>query len=235
MRLIIDRILSYISPHQCMACGIDGALLCSSCLPLLPEIEPQCYKCKSQSPSFMTCQSCTTDTALASVIVGTEYELFAKQLIRNLKFDHAVESARLIAQYLTQYIDYLPKDTCIVPVPTANSRVRQRGYDQAVVIAKQLSRKTGLPYRNILRRTSDVRQTTLSRTERLQHQDTLFSLRAAPAKRVQSVLLIDDVMTTGATLEAAATICRDGGIAQIQALVFASGGYSSVVESGQNA
>lgn len=235
MRLTLDRLLSYISPHQCMACGIDGALLCSRCLPLLPEIEPQCYRCKILSPGFTTCEACSRGTSLEALFVGTDYDFFAKQLIHNLKFDHTIEAARLIAQYLIQYIVQLPKDTYLVPVPTASNRIRQRGYDQAVLIAKQLSHQSGLPYRNLLRRTSTIRQTTLSRAKRLQHKDTLFSLRISQTDQVRSVLLIDDVVTTGATLEAAAATCSNRGIAHIQALTFASGGYSSVVENAYNA
>lgn len=222
MRPYIDRILSYIAPNQCMACGIDDALLCRNCLPLMPDAESLCYRCGAITLDFTTCNKCRASTGLNSVICGTDYEFFGKQLVHDLKFKHAIEAARLMAQHLARAMGHIPENTCLVPVPTATGRVRERGFDQAILIAKELSRVTRHPYANLLVRNSSVRQTSLSRAERLRNKEILFTFKTKRNQNISSILLVDDVISTGATLEAAARACSENGIERISAAVFAA-------------
>jgi ComF family protein len=109
----------------------------------------------------------------------------------------------------------------VVPVPTASSRRRQRGYDQAELIARQLAKLCGLRYTKLLRRRGNSRQVGSSRQlRRLQLADA-FYLTHPSMVRGQSVLLIDDVLTTGATLEAAGQVVKQAGSKRVMAAVFA--------------
>jgi ComF family protein len=112
--------------------------------------------------------------------------------------------------------------TCvIVPVPTATSRVRLRGYDQAVLIAKALAQQTRHEYVPCLRRVGQQRQVGASRTQRLQQMEQSFLVGDTTAFRGRHVVLVDDVMTTGATLESAAAIVKAAGAKRVEAVVFA--------------
>lgn len=109
----------------------------------------------------------------------------------------------------------------IVPVPTATSRVRQRGYDQATVLARRLARKQRLPYARLLARLGQAHQVGAGRAERVSHlKDAFRAIRVAHIQGAH-ILLIDDVCTTGATLESAARTLRAAGAKRVDALVFA--------------
>lgn len=222
MRQTIDRIFRYIAPYQCFACGTDGALLCKACLQLMPEAESVCYKCGRETTNYFTCTSCAKSGLPNAVYCGTDYEFAGKQLVHNLKFDHSYEAARLIAIHLSRLLCDIPKSTVIVPLPTAPRRVRERGFDQSVLIAKELSRIMRLPYSNILIRDNNIRQTSLSRQERLNSVGQIFRYKTKHIKIIKSVLLVDDVMSTGSTIESASILCKQNGVEDINAVVFAT-------------
>lgn len=112
-------------------------------------------------------------------------------------------------------------EAVLVPVPTATSRVRQRGYDQAGLLSQELSRRTGLPSLPLLARCGQDRQVGSGRTERVRHLTGAFRVPAGKDVRGKHVILVDDVLTTGATLEAAAATLHKAGAARVDALVFA--------------
>lgn len=147
----------------------------------------------------------------------TSYDGVGEALITALKFDHVVAAAKVIAESMELHI---PAKAVLVPVPTATSRVRQRGYDQSVLIATRLRRRYGTERKLLLRRYGQTRQTGSTRAERLQQLHDGFGVIKTknPPERV---LLVDDVLTTGATLEAAAKVLKHAGVKQIDALVFA--------------
>jgi ComF family protein len=112
-------------------------------------------------------------------------------------------------------------DVMVVPVPTATSRVRGRGYDQAKLLARELSRQARLPYLDCLVRSGHTHQVGASRYQRLSQLEGAFRLKDSKKVRGTRILLIDDVMTTGATLETAAGLLKAGGAGQVAAMVFA--------------
>lgn len=99
---------------------------------------------------------------------------------------------------------------CMVPIPLHPSRFRQRGYNQAAKISEGISLKTGLPVLNILERKKDNKsQTTLSAVQRISNVSGIFELKNPELCRNKHVLLIDDIITTGATLMEAASVLSD--------------------------
>lgn len=222
MLFFLDKLISYIAPHECLACGLEGALLCSVCLPLLPEIQPQCYRCYRTTNGNKTCASCRRGSPLECVWIRSSYDGFAEALVRSLKFNRALMAADTIAASLAnQFISAFPKNGVIVPIPTASGRVRQRGYDQSVLIAKALSRKTKLPYSSMLLRRGQQRQTGSSRSHRLMQLQDAFQIKQHKILTTKEVILVDDVFTTGATLEAAARTIKQAKAKKVHALVFA--------------
>ena len=200
---IIDRILSVLAPYECLNCSIEGDLLCSGCIQQLtpaPRYSPEGH--------------------ISAAFAGTTYDGIAKELIARLKFSGAQAAVRPMADRL---LPLLPasNDVIIVPVPTAVRRVRSRGYDQARLIARELSRRSGLPSMQCLVRQGHTHQVGASRQQRLSQLADAFRVRDKKLVRGRKILLIDDVMTTGATMESAARTLNTAGASQIYAMVFA--------------
>lgn len=217
-----DHLISYIAPHECLACGVEGALLCTDCLPLLPDIVPQCYRCHRTDNSSKTCQTCSSHAPLKKVWIRTPYEGFAEQLVKDLKFNRAFQAAGTIADAIyEQFAHQFSENTVLVPVPTATSRIRQRGYDQSVLIARALAKKTNLPCSQVLVRHGQQRQTGNSRTKRVLQLEGVFSIRQRFLKNTDEIMLVDDVLTTGATVASAAKALRQSGVKKVSAVVFA--------------
>lgn len=214
---LIDPLLATIAPHVCLACQREGVLLCADCLSLLPDIEPSCYRC-GRAGSWEVCDRCREYVALRSVQTMTPYESFAEALLRTYKFERGYSAYRQIARTLAGAL--LPSDALLVPIPTITNHVRQRGYDHALIITQRLGRLTGLPAAQLLERTNQVSQTGKKRIERLSQLDGAIGLRSAPPKGVK-IVLIDDVMTTGATIEQCACVLGAAGAVDISAVVFA--------------
>lgn len=222
MQLFLDRLISYIAPHQCLGCDTDGSLLCTYCIQLFPQLKSQCYKCQKVTSNNQTCQQCSQASPLFAVHTVTPYESVAKTLLKQLKFERNIAAAPIIAHILQQtFSSQLRQDTVLVPVPTATGRIRQRGYDQAVIITKLLAQKTGLPYSCTLKKYGQTRQTSSSRAERFKQIKQTLTVVKPEYIQAKEVILLDDVITTGATLEAAAELLLQAGAKRVGAIAFA--------------
>ncbi|HET7060363.1 MAG TPA: phosphoribosyltransferase family protein [Candidatus Saccharimonadales bacterium] len=198
----IDILISKLAPHACLGCGQEGILLCPSCTAALPDA------------------SCQQLGVRPFVAAATTYDSLAKDLVWRLKFQGAQAAAAIMARQMAPLIGPDRQEAIIVPVPTAARRARQRGYDQAKLIAHQLVKRTGLQYHDCLCRHGQAHQVGASREQRLVQLQTAFQVkkRLAPGSHL---ILVDDVLTTGATLEAAAGTLKTAGANRIDAVVFA--------------
>jgi len=151
--------------------------------------------------------------------VGTNYETIAKELVWRLKFSGAQAAAGEIAEYLsTLYVG--DEHILVVPVPTSSQRVRQRGYDQALVLARELARRSGRRYLPCLVRVGQQHQVGASRHQRVTQLSGAFRVNKSSVSGAH-ILLVDDVLTTGATLQAAARVLKAAGAKRVEAIVFA--------------
>jgi ComF family protein len=115
----------------------------------------------------------------------------------------------------------MPAAAVIVPVPTSTKRVRQRGYDQAVLLARRIAREINGSYVGTLERHGQQQQRNASRAQRLKQLQDAFVISHPDRIRGKHVVLVDDVVTTGATLEAAAHALKAAGAGRVSAVVFA--------------
>lgn len=218
---ILEAAISMIAPHDCLSCGKEGSLLCAWCVPeILSPLPPRCYKCYRATEESLVCKRCRLGIRLKHVWVTTEYDGLAKELVRVFKFGRAQAAATIIAEAMSSRLPYLP-DSLVVPVPTASSRRRQRGYDQAELLAKHLATKLHLEHYRALARVGQTRQVGSKRGQRRQQLTNAFRPVHQKAVAGRHILIVDDIVTTGATLEAAARILKAAGAKTVDAIVFA--------------
>lgn len=219
---LVDTAISVLAPHSCLVCGRDGRLICEWCVAdAHVELPSRCYKCKRVTTDFALCDRCKHHTPLRHVWVRTQYDGVAKQLLQAYKFERARVAQALIADAMQETLPYLPAGTVVVPTPTATSRIRQRGYDHAWLLAREIAKNRQFGLARAVTHLSQSRQVGASRDKRLtQLADSLVVTKPAQITG-KNVLIIDDVVTTGATLETMAKVLKAAGVKSVNALVFA--------------
>lgn len=220
---IIERFFAAIAPHTCLGCHREGAILCARCTAkYLTALPFACYRCHEPAEAGRyICAPCAMVSGIDDVWFVTSYSGVPAQLVQALKFSFAREASKVMAVQLAQRLPDLPKGTLVCAAPAVASRVRQRGFDQAVLIAKRVAAEKGLYYTPLLARSGKHRQVGADRIRRLSQMHSEFQARDERLVKGHHVLLIDDVMTTGATLEAAAAVIRRAGAASVSVATFA--------------
>jgi ComF family protein len=160
---------------------------------------------------------------LSSLRAPFAYEGAARTAVLTLKFKSGRYLAPLMGELLCEHIALHPLQAdVVVPVPLAAARLRQRGYNQALLLAQEVAvavRGTLMP--EALERRERPAQQKLSAAERLINLDGAFACQSAATVRDRRVLLVDDVVTTGATISACADTLAEAGARRVTALAFA--------------
>ena len=213
---MFESIISVVAPHTCVGCGQEGAIVCEVCLlSFIHQPASVCYRCKALSDDFATCISCRRKSSVKRVWVVARYEGLSKDLMRRYKFERARAAGRILGKQLTEVI--LSDDYDIIcPVPPDSQRYRMRGYNPPGIIARQVARQLKIPYVELLGKQGHKRQVGQSATKRRQQLANAFYPRHS-----KKILLIDDVISPGATLEAAAAALAGAGAKRVEAAVFA--------------
>jgi ComF family protein len=197
--------------------------------PLAILAPPLCGACSRPASSDQPlCRSCARALSLAAAtpapVAGTDWALaaapydgVARRLVAGLKFGGRLALAGPIAAAIADAAGPLLDGMTLVPVPAAPRRRRRRGFDPADRIGRALAGTTGRPLRRCLRRGDGPRQVGRPRRERLASAPGVRAVGPVPERAV----LVDDVVTTGATLAACAVALRVAGAREIGALAFA--------------
>ncbi len=212
-----EKIISIIAPHHCISCGKQGLLLCSMCQQLQQARSSSCYRCNAKTNEFLTCSGCRSSSPLRRVYAFYDFEEINQLLVHKLKYERSKVAYLPIAQMITS--KHLTHYDIICPIPTSAKHRRQRGYGHAEVIAKEVANLTGVYYRKLLVKTNSTRQVGSSRAKRFKQAEN--SYQSTLKAKGGSVLLVDDVLSTGATIEACAKILKLNGAKKVDALVFA--------------
>lgn len=218
--LIIRKIISVIAPDDCIVCGDEGSLLCEACsFAEVPLVASTCYRCGEFTNNFETCKKCRRTSPLSNVWAVTKYEGIAKNLIGELKFDSRRDATKPIAELCLSILPILD-DVIITHLPTSPLHIRRRGFDQAKLIARALSRGR-YHYVPLLRRIKKIHQMGASQATRRKHLTGAFIAINKYLIKGSRVLIVDDVATTGASLEECARTLKKAGVKQVSAIVFA--------------
>ena len=199
---MLARALALLAPPLCATCGSP----CGSA-------EPLCAGC---ARALSAARPGTTELAGLRVTWAAPYEGVGRDLVTALTFSARLRLAGIAAEAIAGTLEPDPL-MAVVPVPPAPSRYRHRGFDPAHLIARELAGRLDLKLAPLLHRTDGPRQVGRRRRERLTTPPRVRAASGAPAR----VMIVDDVLTTGATLAAGAAALRDAGARDIAAAVFA--------------
>lgn len=217
---LVAQFTSLFAPDICIGCGREGRPLCLGCLPRLAPVPGRCYGCYAQITTGVSCLECLRANGFASLQAATAYQGLAQALVVQLKFHGSQSVVGVMSQLMAPLLEG-QAHSVLVPMPATTQHVRQRGYDQALQLARALSRRTGIPYTQALARHGQHHQLGATREQRLQQLRGALRVTNPLAVRGQHIMLIDDVLTTGASLQAAATVLKAAGASQVSAWVFA--------------
>ncbi|MFZ4380630.1 MAG: double zinc ribbon domain-containing protein [Sandarakinorhabdus sp.] len=227
LRVIIDAVL----PPRCPGCGqiVDGDdRFCAACFVALEFLgPPQCACCGVPLPhdgdAAAQCGACLAEpppfaTARAPLAYGGP----ARQVVLALKHGRRLVLARLMARAMLRVAGALPDDAVIVPVPSHRWRLWQRGFNQAAEIARHLARQSGRPLAvdALIRVKPTVTTKGLTRKQRASNVTGAFKVARKAAVQGRAVVLVDDVMTTGATVSACARQLRRAGARHVAVLTY---------------
>lgn len=219
---LIEQFFRILAPSDCLECGSEGSLLCAWCVEsALPRADSRCYRCNGLTKNQAVCPADRRKTPVRRLITRTEYSNAARELVHAMKFKYSGEAADLLARELADTLPALPPDTVIVYVPAITSHVRQRGFDHTKRIAAELSKLTGYQHVAALTRSGQKRQVGSSRRDRLTQLQGSFLPKNQFLIKDVPVLLVDDVVTTGATIEEAAKALKKAGAKSVDVVVFA--------------
>jgi ComF family protein len=218
--------LNLLFPKWCIGCGKEGALICSSCRSLLPRVMPPlCPRCGRPQPSGMLCPSCVGWRAeIDGIRSPFRFDGVMRQAIYQLKYRNLRAVATTLAQLLNDYLVTNPvPGEVLVPVPLHRKRLRERGYNQSSLLAKELGKLINLPIVDdcLIRQRHALPQARTPTVEERQSNVADAFTCCAGRLRDKQVILIDDVATSGATIDACAAALKAAGATSVWGLTLA--------------
>ena len=218
--------LNLLLPQFCVGCGKEGAFLCDSCLQSLPRLEPPvCPRCGRPQSNGELCRNCQDWQAdIDGIRAPFCFDGAIRSAVHQLKYRNLRAIAPALAQLMSEYLasNHLDGDV-LIPVPLHDKRLRERGYNQSALLAKELGTLMNLP----VDETSLVRDKfvlpqarTTSVEERRANVIGVFACRG-DGVRGKKVLLIDDVATSGSTMNACASVLKSAGAIAVWGLALA--------------
>lgn len=221
----------YLFPLFCLGCGEEGVWICERCR-RETDTEPvfACPGCHAIQLDGVCCRDCRRQSHLLSHMALTNYRTTSVigRMIHALKYEYAEELRSIfpsiIERQLLAYQQWFSLIDIIVPVPLHPRRLAQRGFNQAEMLATMIGRILDRPVMALLRRGRYTKtQTTLARHERATNVAGAFHVVDPHGLANQRVLLVDDVYTTGSTMQECARTLREAGARDVQGWSVARG------------
>jgi ComF family protein len=228
---LLQSAVSLLYPPVCTVCGRSiraSEYLCDQCeTKAVRIVAPFCQKCsepfEGSITGAFTCANCAHRAIYFDAAVAAyRGRGIVRHIIHEFKYARQIHLRHLVARWLCAALD--DERLCgrrfdvIVPVPLHPARQRERGFNQASLLAELLSARTSIPVKPLLERTRyTTTQTALDRSERMENLHNAFRLRKNADVRGLGVLLVDDVLTTGSTLNECARVLKHAGAFSVHA------------------
>ncbi|MBN1862986.1 MAG: ComF family protein [Dehalococcoidales bacterium] len=218
--------LDLLFPEWCIGCGREGDFICPSCRKLLARLlPPLCPQCGRPQPEGNLCSNCLSwSAAIDGMRAPFRFEGLIRSAIHQLKYRNLRALSESLAGFLGDYLAANPLSaTVLVPVPIHPRRLRERGYNQSQLLAQELAKLTGMPLVAdclVRERPALPQARTGTVAERRSNVAGAFACRDRRLAG-EAVLLIDDVATSGATLDACAAALKEAGASSVWGLTLA--------------
>ena len=228
---LLEAAASLLYPPVCTICGEKvgaGEYLCDQCeAKAVRIVAPFCLKCSEPFEGAIstpfTCANCAHRTIYFDAAVAAyRGRGIVRQIIHDFKYRRQIHLRYLVARWLCAALDderlRRQQFDILIPVPLHPARQRERGFNQATLLAELLSKQISIPFKPLLKRVRyTTTQTALDRAERMENLHNAFRLRKNISVQGLRVLLIDDVLTTGSTLSECARILKRAGAISVHA------------------
>ena len=213
-------------PRRCVGCGRVGDFLCLECLRKLPRLVPPfCPRCGRPQASSIVCPSCwQRPTEIDGIRSLFRFDEVVRKSIHELKYRNLKAISPCLAELLADYLKENPlPGEALVSVPLHPRRLRERGYNQSSLLARELAKRIDLPVIEdclIRIKQAQPQVRAIDVEERRSNVADAFVCRDERVKG-KEIILIDDVCTSGATLESCAAVLKDRGATSVWGLTLA--------------
>ena len=235
LRKLKEAFLDILFPRSCFGCGREGSYLCQDCQSCLDISEDVFCLCSiprrlvfSSNMNSAKCGRCLSKKLNGLFFPLSYQNNLIKELIRQFKYDPFVkELAKPLAELIIAHLNLIDKEVwknkILIPVPLHKKRLKQRGFNQAEEIAKELAKKLNISLLvNCLKKVKITSpQAKLSEKEREKNIKGAFLTKNHNLIQGKRILLVDDVYTTGATMEEAAKVLKQAGAKEVWGVVVA--------------
>ncbi|MBI4132447.1 MAG: ComF family protein [Candidatus Sungbacteria bacterium] len=223
-------LLDLVFPKYCAGCGTEGSFCCAACRLRLITRVPACPVCGRRNFTGILCDACSERLPLRRFLAPFSYrDPLVRELIHAYKYRGARELSAFfadeLASFFSAYAIRPPGPALLVPIPLHRSRERERGFNQARLLANDLGKRLGLPVADALRRmrANEPQVSTDSFKKRYANVAGVFRVADQAAVAGRTAILIDDVSTSGATLGEAARVLRKADCRTVWGAVIAKG------------
>lgn len=227
---IATEILDILFPKVCIECGKYGGDVCINCIKKIEKVKTStCFYCGKIEKLGLMCARCrkNNDTNITGIITSAIYDDGpTKEMIHYLKYCGYRDLSEMLGELIVERLRYsiIINNAVVVPVPMHKKREIARGYNQAELLARYVSKELDLPGGLALARKKDnPQQMKLTREKRLENMRGSIECVDRELVKDKCVLLIDDVATTGATLSECARILKEAGAKKVWGAVVARG------------
>jgi len=219
MKKIKRFLINLFFPKKCVICSSFGSWLCPKCQKKVQKIKtPFCPKCKKITSFGQYCPRCRRTKTIRGVIAAGYYQGVLKETIHSFKYQKIKELRKYLFELISDRLSegFPAGEFILVPVPLNKIKLYHRGFNQSEEIAKEIEKNYGYKLVNCLDRIKNTKsQIGLSQKERLINVQNCFAIKSGFDIRNKNIFLIDDVVTSGATVESAAKVLKQSGAKKI--------------------
>ena len=223
-----NSLLEVVLPVHCLGCGSGSTFLCAQCVGSFPRLEPPfCNVCADPGVNG-TCRSC--QNLVNAGLLGIQgvrapylMEGLVREAVHGFKYRNCRVAAPALASALAQYLQDNPlPGELLAPVPLHRKKLRERGYNQAGLLARELAKITGMPMDgNLLARTRHAPAQAFSASRQQRQENIREAFQCRRDVSGEGIILVDDVCTTGSTLNACARALQEAGAGSVWGLALA--------------
>ena len=222
--------IDLLFPKLCIGCSSEGQYICQNCLAKVQLLKPVCPYCEKASIDGFTHTKCKKKYGLDGLTSIWKYEGVIKKAIWSLKFKYATEVGRELNGYMVEWLkshtELVPNNYCLMPIPIHWYRENVRGFNQSMLIGKQIAEKMGwefIPDVLVKKKptASQVELTVKARKKNLRGAFSVPSNTYLTTHNSQPILVFDDVFTTGSTLHEAAKTLKRAGVEKVWGMTIA--------------